>query len=154
MKRYWFELTDARYRDLDASIPDGSDKQAAVRYAKKWMRENGVKCAMLSVNSMRTDNLLDVIDIAVETTAQSNHPQPLSSHTQNAGSEPSGQTGPAGNKTIYVRSCYLGLSPSNPRRAISTISAEEYESFCRTRIGRFYLSLNDYRPCNPQCGRE
>lgn len=85
---------------------------------------------------------------------KSNHHQPLSSRTQSRGSLSPACAKPEGNKTTYVRSCYLGLSPSNPRRAISTISAEEYERFCKTRIGRFYLSLNDYRPCNSQCGRE
>lgn len=85
---------------------------------------------------------------------KSNHHQPLSSRTQNEGSEPTRQPELAGSRTIYVPSYYLGLSPSNPRRAISTISAEEYERFCKTRIGRFWLSLNDYRPCNLPRGHE
>lgn len=63
MKRYYFELLDANYNDLGAAIPDGSNKQTAINHAKKWMRENGVKCAQLSVNSMATNNLLGCIDI-------------------------------------------------------------------------------------------
>lgn len=65
MKRYYFELLDENYNDLGASIPDGSSKQAAVNKAKKWMRENGIKYAQLSVNSMITDNLLRCIDIEI-----------------------------------------------------------------------------------------
>lgn len=63
MKRYYFELLDAEYNDLGAFIPDGSNKQTAERRAARWMRENGVKSAKLSVNSLRTSNLLEVIDI-------------------------------------------------------------------------------------------
>jgi hypothetical protein len=63
MKRYWFELTDERYNDLGAAIPDGSNKQAAINKARQWMRDNNVAKAMLAVNSMRTDNLIEVIDI-------------------------------------------------------------------------------------------
>ena len=65
MRRYYFELLDENYNDLGASIPDGSSKQAAVKKAKKWMRENGIKYAQLSVNSMITDNLLQCIDIEI-----------------------------------------------------------------------------------------
>ncbi len=63
MRRYWFELEDDRYNELGAAIPDGSSKQAAINRARQWMKDNGVKVAKLIVNSMRTDNLLDVIDI-------------------------------------------------------------------------------------------
>lgn len=63
MKRYWFELTDEHYNDLGAAIPDGSNKQAAINKARQWMRDNSVAKAKLAVNSMRTDNLIDVIDI-------------------------------------------------------------------------------------------
>ena len=63
MKMYWFELTDERYNDLGAAIPDGSNKQAAINKARQWMRDNNVAKAMLAVNSMRTDSLIDVIDI-------------------------------------------------------------------------------------------
>lgn len=64
--RYYFELTDDHYNDLGAFIPDGNSKHTAINRAKKWMKENGVRKAVLAVNSMRTDNLLDVIDIEVE----------------------------------------------------------------------------------------
>lgn len=66
MRRYWFELKDEHYNDLGASIPDGSSRQAAINKAKRWMKDNGVKVANLAINSMRTDNLLDVIEIEVE----------------------------------------------------------------------------------------
>lgn len=66
MRRYWFELTDERYNDLSAAIPDGSSKQAAINKARQWMKDNGIKAANLAINSMRTDNLLDVIEIEVE----------------------------------------------------------------------------------------
>jgi len=66
MRRYWFELLDERYNDLGAVIPDGSNKQAAINKARQWMKDNSIKVATLTVNSMRTDNLLDVIDIEVE----------------------------------------------------------------------------------------
>ena len=66
MRRYWFELTDGRYNDLGAAIPDGSNKQAAINKARQWMKDNGIKRAMLAINSMRTGNLLDVIDIELD----------------------------------------------------------------------------------------
>lgn len=63
MKRYYFQLLNESYDDLGALIPDGSSKQTAVNRAKRWMKENGVKYAQLSVNSMRTDNILEIIEI-------------------------------------------------------------------------------------------
>lgn len=63
MKRYWFELTDEHYNDLDASISDGWQKSPAIAEAKRWMKENGVKTAILVCNSMATGNILDMIDI-------------------------------------------------------------------------------------------
>ena len=63
MRRYYFELTDGNHNDLGAFIPDGSSKQAAINKARQWMKGNGIKKAILSVNSMRTDNLLDAVDI-------------------------------------------------------------------------------------------
>lgn len=63
MKRYWFELTDKNYNDLGAFIPDGSSKQSAVNRARRWMRDNGIIEAILAVNSMKTDNILDMIHI-------------------------------------------------------------------------------------------
>lgn len=66
MRRYYFELADECYNDLGAFIPDGSNKQAAINRARRWMKDNGVKRAVLAVNSMRTDNLLDAIDIEID----------------------------------------------------------------------------------------
>lgn len=66
MRRYWFELTDERYKDLGAAIPDGSNRQAAINKARQWMKDNGVKKAVLAINSMRTGNLLDAIDIEID----------------------------------------------------------------------------------------
>lgn len=66
MRRYWFDLLDDRYNDLGAYIPSGSSKQAAINKAKRWMKDNGITFANLQVNSMRTDNVLDVIEIEVE----------------------------------------------------------------------------------------
>lgn len=63
MKRYWFELTDERYNELGAFIPDGSNKQSAVNRAKRWMQENFVNKAELAINSMATGNLPEVISI-------------------------------------------------------------------------------------------
>ncbi len=63
MKRYYFELLDNEYNDLGAFIPDGSSKQTAINRAKRWMKNNGVKSAKLSVNSIITSNILDIIEI-------------------------------------------------------------------------------------------
>lgn len=63
MKRYYYILMNKSYDDLGALIPDGSHKQTAINQAKRWMCENGIQSAELSVNSMRTDNILDVIQI-------------------------------------------------------------------------------------------
>lgn len=65
MKRYWFALMDGNYEDLGALIPDDSNKQTTVNRAKRWMQDNGIKTAQLQVNSMRTDNLLEFIDIEI-----------------------------------------------------------------------------------------
>lgn len=66
MRRYWFELEDERHQDLGAAILDGSSKQAAINKARQWMKDNGIKRAMLVINSMRTGNLLDVIEIELD----------------------------------------------------------------------------------------
>ena len=65
MKRYWFELLGKGYEDLGAAIPDGWQKQPAIREAKAWMKENGIREATLAVNSMATDNVLALIDITI-----------------------------------------------------------------------------------------
>lgn len=151
MGRYYFEVTDENYNDLGLLVSDDCSKLAAIGKVKKWMRENRVSRTILAIKSTKTNYLLEVIKIDITPTLQNSRRQPLSVHTQSTDSEQTKLSGPAGSKTMYVRSCYLGLPPSNPRRAISTISAEEYASLCKTRIGRFYLSLSDYRPCNLQC---
>lgn len=63
MKRYWFGLTDRDYNHLGAAIPDGWHKSPAIKYAKDWMKENNISSATLVVNSMTTDDILDMIDI-------------------------------------------------------------------------------------------
>ncbi len=65
MKRYYFQLLDEEYNDLGAFIPDGSHKSTAINRAKRWMQENGVKEAQLSVNSMLTDNVIEIIAITL-----------------------------------------------------------------------------------------
>lgn len=51
------------YDDLDAFIPDGSNKATAMNRAKRWMQRNGIDSAVLAVNSMATSNILDMIQI-------------------------------------------------------------------------------------------
>lgn len=63
MKRYWFQLLTESYDELGAMIPDGSNKVSAVNRAKRWMEQNGIDCAVLTVNSMVTSNILDIIQI-------------------------------------------------------------------------------------------
>ncbi|WP_455624809.1 hypothetical protein [Parabacteroides sp.] len=64
--RYYFELTDEHYNDLGAFIPDGSNRQVTINKARQWMKDNGFKKAVLAINSMRTGNLLDAIDIELD----------------------------------------------------------------------------------------
>ena len=66
MRAYWFELLDEDYNDLDIAINDGNSKRAAINEAKRKMRAYGVKNAKLSVNSMRTSDLLDIISIEIK----------------------------------------------------------------------------------------
>ena len=68
MKRYFFQLLDDNYNDIGAYLPDGSSKQSAINKARKWMQSNGVRFAQLSVNSMQTENLLDIIEIYINET--------------------------------------------------------------------------------------
>lgn len=63
MKRYWYTLMDDNNEDLGVCIPDGWHKQVAINFAKRWMQEMAVQNAYLSINSMATNNLLDVIPI-------------------------------------------------------------------------------------------
>lgn len=66
MRAYWFELLDENYNDLGIFIKDGSNKKVAINAAKREMRKHGIKTAKLSVNSMRTSDLLDVISMEIE----------------------------------------------------------------------------------------
>lgn len=63
MNRYYFELLDEHYNDLGVFIPDATTKQAGINKAKKAMKENNIQFAQLSINSLRTNNLLDVVEI-------------------------------------------------------------------------------------------
>lgn len=65
MRRYYFQLLNEQYEDLGAFIPDGSHKPTAMNRAETWMRENNVLEATLSVNSMVTGNILDMILITI-----------------------------------------------------------------------------------------
>lgn len=65
MRRYWFDLLTENYDLLSAFIPDGSNKKAAINRAKRWMKENGVRNAILAVNSLATSNIIDMIDIEI-----------------------------------------------------------------------------------------
>ena len=64
--RYWYELENEKLQDLGAFIKDGNNKHTAEKAAKRWMRENNVKQAKLIVNSIKTSNLLDIIDIEIQ----------------------------------------------------------------------------------------
>ena len=66
MKRYYFQLVDEQYEDYGILIPDWSHKDTAENRARAWMRENKVSEATLVVNSMRTDNILDMILITTK----------------------------------------------------------------------------------------
>lgn len=66
MRAYWFELLDEDFNDLGVFIKDGSNKKVAINAAKREMRERGIKTAKLSVNSMRTSDLLDIISIEIK----------------------------------------------------------------------------------------
>lgn len=63
MSRYFFNLLDNEYNDMGCFIPDGSHKSTAVNRAKRWMAANDIKNAQLEVSSMRTENILDIIEI-------------------------------------------------------------------------------------------
>lgn len=66
MKRYYYELMDEGYGDLGAFIPDGWHKSVAIRQAMEWMRENGVTFAKLAVNTLRTNMIVDIIEIDLQ----------------------------------------------------------------------------------------
>lgn len=66
MRRYFYQLLDEQNNDLGVFLPDGSHKQSAVNRAKVWMKENNVQEATLSVNSLATCNILDMILITIK----------------------------------------------------------------------------------------
>ena len=51
---------------MDAAIPEGSNMQVAINRARRWMRDNGISKATLVINSMRTGNLLGVVEIEID----------------------------------------------------------------------------------------
>lgn len=84
MKRYYFELLDENFTSLGANIADGSNKNTALNAAKRFMKANGIIYAQLQVNSMLTDNILDIIDIDLteeEPAAPTQQPQTLQEAT-------------------------------------------------------------------------
>lgn len=66
MKRYYYELMDENYSSYEAAIPDGRIKARAIAQAKRAMRGLGIRRALLTVNSMRTSKLLDIITIELD----------------------------------------------------------------------------------------
>lgn len=75
MKRYYFELLDENFTSLGANIADGSNKNTALNAAKRFMKANGIIYAQLQVNSILTENILDIIDIDLTEEAASAQPQ-------------------------------------------------------------------------------
>lgn len=64
MKRYYYELLDADWTPVPgAFIPDGRIKSRAIAQAKRQMKELGIEQAQLSINSLRTSNILEIVDI-------------------------------------------------------------------------------------------
>lgn len=59
MKQHWFIMTDKGLYDFSKVIPDGSRKQDALNKARKWIKDNGIKTAILiksSIRSNKTEN--------------------------------------------------------------------------------------------------
>lgn len=63
MKRYYYELMDEDYSSYEAAIPDGRVKTRAIAQAKRAMKDLGIRRALLVVNSMRTSNILDTVEL-------------------------------------------------------------------------------------------
>lgn len=63
MKRYYYELMAEDYNSYEAAIPDGRVKTRAIAQAKRAMRDLGIRRALLVVNSMRTSNILDTVEL-------------------------------------------------------------------------------------------
>lgn len=84
MKRYYFELLDENFTSLGANIADGSNKNTALNAAKRFMKANGIIYAQLQVNSILTENILDIIEIDLteeEPAAPAQQPQTLQEAT-------------------------------------------------------------------------
>lgn len=150
MDKYYCMLVDSNCKELVSFIFDVW-KPSSIRYAKEWMATQGIEEATLIVNSIKTSVLFDVIDIKLSKNSESNHP--LFPETQQKNGHSTQQESPVLCKcnTIYVRRVYWDLPPNNFRRVTSTLSAEEFARFCKTRRGLLLLILSDYRPHNPQC---
>lgn len=63
MKRYYYELMDEDYNSYEAAIPGGRIKARAIAQAKRAMRDLGIRRVLLVVNSMRTSNILDTVEL-------------------------------------------------------------------------------------------
>lgn len=63
MKRYYYELMDEDYNSYEAAIPDGRIKARAIAQAKRAMKALGIRRALLVVNSMRTSEILDTVEL-------------------------------------------------------------------------------------------
>lgn len=66
MKRYYYELMDEDYSSYEAAIPDGRIKTRAIAQAKRAMKNLGIKRDLLTVNSMKTSNILDIITVELD----------------------------------------------------------------------------------------
>lgn len=65
MKRYYFNVLREDYSVIESiSIPDGSSKLSAYRLAQRLIKLAKITDACyLEVNSMKTSNLLDLIEL-------------------------------------------------------------------------------------------
>lgn len=66
MKTYYFELMDKNNNSYNVLIPEGQSKTKASAQARRIMRALGIRKALLSVNSMRTSNILDIITVELD----------------------------------------------------------------------------------------
>lgn len=51
------------YDEINVPISDGSHKPTAINQGKRWMNEIHITEARLVINSMKTDNIIEIIDI-------------------------------------------------------------------------------------------
>lgn len=66
MKRYYYELMDDNYNSYEVSIPDGRIKARAIAQAKRIMKQKGLKTAILSINSLKTSDILDMVTLKLD----------------------------------------------------------------------------------------